>query len=1386
MVAKNAKIVVGLKNLNDKDLIIRALEGFEIITLLEDNYKFADLILIDTYYARNFGRQIIDFKNQQEIFLPVVVVLEKTNKIEPWLSAGFDDYLKKPFTKLELESKLKILFKLRENVIKLKQSSEARYEAIFQATGTATLIVDANNVILLANNECFPITGYKPSELIGTLWTNYASPESLRLMQYYHDLRRSDPDKVPNKYEVKLIHKNAGIRDVILFVNMIPGTEQSVVSMLDITEQRNAEKALAKSLYRYKNLTDISPVGVFYTDANGSTTYVNEKWCEICGLTYQEALGYGWLKTVHPEDRELLIEGWGKDLKSGVPSFAEYRLLRSDGTIRWVIGRATPEMDAENKIVGYIGTITDITERKLNEELINEKQRQLSTLISNLKGMVYHSLNDQNWTMKFVSNGCFELTGYLPEELIDNSVVSYNNLILPEDRDFVWSSVQRACENKTPYEIEYRIVTKNGNIKYVWEKGVAIYSQDGSIDHLEGFITDITEKKLFEAKLYLQTAALEASANAIVIANREGFIVWANAAFTRLTGYKVPDEVFGRNPRDLVKSGKQDKRFYENFWNTILSGKVWHGELINRRKDGSLYDEEMTITPVKDGQGKITHFIAVKQDITERKWQERELQREKDFVQIIAQTSPVGIARVDKNGNIIYTNTRAEEILRLTKSKIIGQKYNSPEFKISDFDGDKFPDEELPFSKVKKELKAFTDIRHAINRPDGNRILLSINAAPVFDELGEFDGMVASFEDITDRIKSEQAIKEREQWFRRLADTTTTAIVIYQGERFVYVNKAAEKFTGYTAEELFTMYFWDVAHPDYRELVRERGLSRQLGAQNIPDRYEIKIVRKDGTVRWIDYSAGTIDWFGQPAAIGTAVDITERKKTELELQKSLEKYEQFFMNDLTGDYISTVEGKIVACNPAFLKIFGFSSIEEAMAVDTSVLYDSPDDRIRLLSRLQRERKIEYYELKMRKIDGTPLYIVANVIGIFDEDDRLIQMQGYLFDDTKRQSLENMLQQAQKLESLGTLASGIAHDFNNILAIILGHASLLRLSSKNPEKISQSVDAITLATERGANLVKQMLTFARKTEISLQPLEINTLIKEIGKMIKETFPKIIEVNLNLKPNLPPVLADITQIHQVLLNLCVNARDAMPNGGKITITTELMSYGKLKEYFSQVEDSKYVAIIVSDTGIGMSEEIKKRIFEPFFTTKSKGQGTGLGLSVVHGIVSAHKGFIRVESEPGQGATFYIYLPSVEQYQSKIGTAVLNGEDLKGGTETILIIEDELYLKQMLTELLCAKGYNVLSAENGEEGVEMYKQNASKVELVITDMGLPKLDGKDVFYQIKKINPSVKVIIASGYIEPTLKSQLFTDGVKDFISKPYSLGEILRKVREVLNFK
>jgi CheY-like chemotaxis protein len=368
-------------------------------------------------------------------------------------------------------------------------------------------------------------------------------------------------------------------------------------------------------------------------------------------------------------------------------------------------------------------------------------------------------------------------------------------------------------------------------------------------------------------------------------------------------------------------------------------------------------------------------------------------------------------------------------------------------------------------------------------------------------------------------------------------------------------------------------------------------------------------------------------------------------------------------------------------------------------------------------------------------------------------------------------------------SIGTLAGGIAHDFNNILAIILGYTSILHSMKDNPEKFSYGVSAIKQAVDRGAGLVRQILTFARKTEIAFEPMNISDLVRELVSMLQQTFPKIITFNIEIDTELPLINADHTQIHQILLNLCVNARDAMPKGGVITIKAHKATGDKLLERSPESNKHRYICISVSDTGLGMDETTRDRIFDPFFTTKEKGKGTGLGLSVVYGVVQAHHGYVDVESAVGSGTIFRLYLPVSNEIIAAV-ESVQGEENVHGGTETILIVEDEDLLLDMVQLLLETHGYTVLTAKDGLEAVNVYSQHAHEIALVISDMGLPVLSGESEFKKIKEINPSVKMILASGYFEPDIKAILESAGVLGFLQKPYVIEEVLAKIRKALD--
>ena len=386
------------------------------------------------------------------------------------------------------------------------------------------------------------------------------------------------------------------------------------------------------------------------------------------------------------------------------------------------------------------------------------------------------------------------------------------------------------------------------------------------------------------------------------------------------------------------------------------------------------------------------------------------------------------------------------------------------------------------------------------------------------------------------------------------------------------------------------------------------------------------------------------------------------------------------------------------------------------------------------------------------------------------------------DVTERRRLEQQFLQAQKLDGLGTLAGGIAHDFNNILTIVLGYASLLEtIEPRNPE-VDEIGATLVQAGERGAELVKQLLTFARRAQPVLAPVLLNEIVEDVCKMLRQTFPKTVAFEHALTADLQPIQADPGQIHQVLLNLCVNGRDAMPSGGSLAISTSMISGAKVKERFSEADASDYVVLRVGDTGTGMDAETKRRLFEPFFTTKEVGKGTGLGLAVVYGIVRGHKGFIHVDSELGQGTAFSLYFPAIK-HAAKVHSVNSALPAKRGKGERILLVEDEPLLRQLLRTTLENAGYKVRTAVDGLDAAEIFEAAPGDVDLVLSDLGLPKLGGFEMYLRMVATGVKPKIIFCSGYVEPQLRQQIADAGIAEVLLKPCRPAQLLSLVNEAL---
>ena len=385
-------------------------------------------------------------------------------------------------------------------------------------------------------------------------------------------------------------------------------------------------------------------------------------------------------------------------------------------------------------------------------------------------------------------------------------------------------------------------------------------------------------------------------------------------------------------------------------------------------------------------------------------------------------------------------------------------------------------------------------------------------------------------------------------------------------------------------------------------------------------------------------------------------------------------------------------------------------------------------------------------------------------------------------ESSEQRLEKQLLQLQRLEALGTLVGGIAHDFNNILNVITGHVSLMERWRTDPERFKRSYEAVRKATERGANTAKQLMTFARKTNAVMHRVNVGDVVQEIIDLLRETFPENIVFDLRIEAGMPFIPADPNQIHQALLNLCVNARDAMPKGGTIGIAVGKSRFGDVdKRVLSRGTDG-YLVITVSDTGSGMEKEILEHIFEPFYTTKG-GFGTGLGLAVVYGVMKSHNGFIDVNSVVGKGTSFSLYFPMPAKIADTPPEEKQQDDLPTGHGEMILAIEDEGPLKDFLHTILTESGYRVLLASNGLEGLQTYKEHTREIDLVILDMGLPEMSGTEVLTGLLLLNPDANVISASGYLEPEVEREALDIGAHEFLAKPYKIEELLTKVSRAL---
>jgi two-component system cell cycle sensor histidine kinase/response regulator CckA len=651
---------------------------------------------------------------------------------------------------------------------------------------------------------------------------------------------------------------------------------------------------------------------------------------------------------------------------------------------------------------------------------------------------------------------------------------------------------------------------------------------------------------------------------------------------------------------------------------------------------------------------------------------------------------------------------------------------------------------------------------------------------------------VRLYQEIGDRQLAQEALKRSEAKYRLLADNVRDNIWVLRlaDLRFTYVSPSVRDILGYTPEEALNLNLEEMLTPDSLGLFTEflKGELADGGRRHDPTRsrtLELEQYRRDGSTIWVEISTTFMtDSDGRPdEVLGVTRDITERKLAEAALRESQERYLSILEASPDPVVLNDTDGNVVYINPAFTRVFGWTLDDLSGQQIDFVPEEDWVATNRRLQQIKRGRSFHGFETRRLNKEGKLLDISMSAAAWRDSQGRPSGSVITLRDVTEHKKMEAQLQHARKMEAVGTLAGGVAHDFNNVLQAISGYVQLMLRRKAPGDNEVEHLEAIDRAIGRAGLMINQLLTVSRKLESRPEPVDLGRLVADVCRLLERTVPRMIEIEIHGAADLRPVSADPTQLEQIILNLGGNARDAMPDGGKLVFTIanlEIKPGGVLPH--AEIDPGTYVTLAVSDTGMGMDAQTVEHIFEPFFSTKQPGKGTGLGLATVYGIVKKHNGHITCDTGPGWGTTFTIYLPALMGEQAVVEAAHDEDVAVQGGPETVLVVDDETSILDVGREILEEYGYTALVATSGEEALKIYREQP--VDLVILDLNMPGMGGQKCLERLREIDPDARVVIASGYSAETASGKAIRAQVDGYIDKPYRLHDLLHMVRQVLD--
>ncbi len=887
---------------------------------------------------------------------------------------------------------------------------------------------------------------------------------------------------------------------------------------------------------------------------------------------------------------------------------------------------------------------------------------------------------------------------------------------------------------------------------------------------------EIRERELTERELREYRFLVDNASEGIFVA-QDGRFVFVNPACISLTGHSR-EELLSRPFIEFIHP--EDRELVFQNYSRRMRGEDAPGGYSFRIITGAGELRWAHLNAVVIDWKGTPGVLALITNITEQKSSEDALHESERFLSDIFASIQDGISILDTDLNIVRVNPAMERWYSHAMP-LAGKKC------FEAYHGTVNPCKSCPTIQTLQSGQPAHEV--VPKRGSRGEILgwLDLYSFPLVEKAtGQLAGAIEYVRDITDSKRSEEALRESETRLRLAWETSPDAFSISRLKDGVYidVNKGFSQLTGYSREELLGRSALEIPiwydPSDRQRLVS--GLTKNEYVQNL----EAKFRLRNGRTRTVLVSTGKMMLDGEPCLLAVTKDIEELKQAQEAVARSEEIFRKYFELGLVGMALTSPDKSWAYVNDRICEMLGYT--REELLQTTWQELTHPDDLEPDLTQFARllSGEIDGYSLDKRFLhkDGSVVHTTLHVSCIRRPDGTVEHVISHLHDITERKRLEEQLGQAAKMEAIGQLAGGIAHDFNNILTAIIGYSDILiqQMTEESPHR--RKVVQIKHAGARAATLTRQLLAFSRKQILDLRPLDINETILNFENMLRPLIGENIELVTLLKPSVGVVMGDAGQIEQILLNLAVNARDAMPTGGKLTIETNSAFLDEeYAQSHSEVQPGPYVMLAVSDTGQGMDTETLRRIFDPFFTTKSRDKGTGLGLSTVYGIVKQHQGHLSVYSEPDRGTTFKVYLPLIQEALAREMEAPVAQTQLLG-TETILVVEDEDMVRKLTSEILEAFGYKVLQSRDPEEAKKISERHSGPIHLLLTDVVLPQMDGKSLFLLLSPLFPEMKVLYVSGYTENAVVHHGVLDAGVKFLQKPFTVDDLARKVRQVLD--